>query len=65
MVGDFNGDGRADLALTPGPNTPWWYTLPVAFSKGDGTFTVSNSAANDFAGWARNPGARVVASMGV
>jgi hypothetical protein len=39
VAGDFNGDGRQDLALTGDPN---WHTIPVAFSRGNGGFTVSN-----------------------
>jgi subtilisin family serine protease len=60
-TGDFNGDGRTDVALSPGPNTPWWYTQPVAFSNGDGTFRITNTPLNDFAGWSQVPGTTVVA----
>ncbi|MFC4066269.1 S8 family serine peptidase [Actinoplanes subglobosus] len=59
-TGDFNGDGRTDVALTPGPNTPWWFTQPVAFSNGDGTFRITNTPLNDFAAWAQVPGTTVV-----
>jgi hypothetical protein len=38
-VGDFNGDGRADIALT---GVSWWNTIPVAFSNGDGSFNATN-----------------------
>jgi hypothetical protein len=51
MIGDFNGDGRADIALVRG--MPGWNTIPVAFSNGDGTFTVTNQNAGDFATWAQ------------
>jgi hypothetical protein len=37
---DFNGDGRTDIALLGGYD---WWTLPVAFSSGDGDFTVTNA----------------------
>lgn len=60
LTGDFNADGRTDLTLVPGPNTPWWYTQPVAFSNGNGTFTTTNTPLSDFAGWAQVPGGRVV-----
>ncbi|MFG2823060.1 FG-GAP-like repeat-containing protein [Kitasatospora sp. NPDC048365] len=40
-AGDFNGDGRTDLALTGGPN---WDCLPVATSKGDGTVSTTCNA---------------------
>ena len=43
--GDFNHDGRTDLALAGGDN---WTTIPIAFSNGDGTFTVTNGAAPGF-----------------
>jgi hypothetical protein len=56
VPGDFNGDGRTDLALT---GTSGWNTVPVAFSRGDGTFEVANTGVGDFAAWAAT-GARVV-----
>jgi hypothetical protein len=40
VSGDFNGDGRGDIALTGGTG---WYTLPVGFSLGNGAFTVTNT----------------------
>jgi hypothetical protein len=43
IVGDFNRDGYADVALTGGAG---WWTVPCALSKGDGTFVVSNTATN-------------------
>lgn len=49
LLGDFNGDGRTDIALT-GPNA--WGSLPVAFSNGNGTFNVTNAAIVNFAAWA-------------
>jgi hypothetical protein len=48
IVGDFNGDGRSDIALT---GSPWWDTLPVAFSNGNGTYNVTNVYVGEFAGW--------------
>ena len=41
VIGDFDGDGRDDIAATGGPG---WNTLPVAFSKGDGTFHATNDS---------------------
>ncbi|MCI0421993.1 MAG: VCBS repeat-containing protein, partial [Acidobacteria bacterium] len=49
LTGDFNGDGRTDIALT-GPG--YWNTLPVALSNGNGDFTVFNNVVGDFASWA-------------
>ncbi len=54
--GDFNGDGRSDVALTGGSG---WNTLPVATSNGNGTFTVTNTFIGDFASWAATPSAKV------
>jgi hypothetical protein len=42
VSGDFDGDGLMDIALTGGTN---WTTVPVAFSRGDGGFSVTNRTA--------------------
>jgi hypothetical protein len=39
LTGDFNGDGRTDIALT---GVAGWVSVPVAFSNGDGTWRVTN-----------------------
>ena len=43
ITGDFNGNGRTDIALVR--QTPGWHTIPIAFANGDGTWTVTNGAA--------------------
>jgi hypothetical protein len=43
--GDFDGDGRTDLALL----ARGWTTIPIAHSNGDGTFRVTNARAPAFA----------------
>jgi FG-GAP-like repeat len=58
VPGDFNGDGRTDLALVGGRG---WFTIPVAFSNGDGTFRVTNNDVPNFALWSRDPAARAFA----
>jgi len=57
VVGDFNGDGRDDIALTGGQN---WLSVPVAFSVGDGTFTVTNQVVVNIPQWAQTPGVQAV-----
>ena len=55
LMGDFNGDGRTDVALT-GAST--WHAVPVAFSNGDGSFNVTNpTMTSNFPGWAATAGA--------
>jgi hypothetical protein len=56
--GDFNGDGKVDIALA---GAPGWGGVPVAFSKGDGTFSLTNKTSPDIPGWAATPGARLLA----
>lgn len=56
--GDFNGDGRTDMALAGGNLSA---TIPVALANADGTFTVTNNPAPQFAGAAPHPEARIFA----
>lgn len=53
IAGDFNGDGKSDLALT---GAPGWTTIPLARSNGSGGFTVSNPAVTGFGDWASTSG---------
>jgi hypothetical protein len=59
VPGDYNGDGRGDLALV-GPSGSW-NSIPVAFSNGDGTFSVTNVTVGAFASLAATSGATAVA----
>ena len=52
LAGDFNGDGKTDLALIN--LDPGWTTVPVALSDLAG-FTTSNVSAPGFASLAANP----------
>jgi hypothetical protein len=56
-AGDFNGDGKSDIALLRNPN---WSTVPVAVSQGDGSFTTYNPSAAGFADASNAPGARTI-----
>jgi hypothetical protein len=54
LAGDFNRDGRTDLALVGGQD---WDTIPVALANGHGGFTISNShVGSAFNIWARTAG---------
>jgi hypothetical protein len=59
LSGDFNADGRADLALVGGAG---WNTAPIAFSLGTGAFNVTNNLVGDFSNWSRSVGAKVRAA---
>lgn len=58
LTGDFNGDGRTDIALIGGAG---WSAIPVAFSNGDGSFTVTAVGLSYFPGWATAAGVQIVA----
>ena len=58
LVGDFNNDLKTDVALT---GHSGWGSLPVAFSKGDGSFNVTNQGIQDFADYAAYPNASIFA----
>jgi hypothetical protein len=49
VSGDFNGDGRGDIALTGGFSSPGvpWNSVPVALSVSDGAFFVRNQPISD------------------
>ena len=59
LVGDFNGDHRSDIALLGG-DPGWWHTMPVAFSNGDGGFTISNHSVGSFNAWANWANAKML-----
>ena len=58
MAGNFNGNGLTDIALVR--QTPGWDTIPVAFSRGDGTWNITNGPAPNFIpDWANQPAVRL------
>jgi thermitase len=53
------GAQESDIVLVR--QTAGWTTMPIASSRGDGTWSITNGAAPDFiTGWAQTPGVRVV-----
>lgn len=54
---DFNGDGKDDLIVMGGAG---WYTVPVAFSNGNGTFNVTNLSNSPLASWSNQSGVQLV-----
>jgi hypothetical protein len=57
VSGDYNGDGRSDVALVGGQG---WDSVPVAFSNGDGTFFTTATPIPNFPAWAQVSGAKPV-----
>lgn len=55
--GDFDGDGRTDLALIR--RSFGWTTMPIAFSGEDG-FTITNHPAEVLTNWIRRNGTEVI-----
>ena len=62
VPGDFDGDGKADLALFRHdlPGMTGWTTIPMAFSKGDGTFRIENKPAGRFVDWSTMEGVEII-----
>lgn len=58
LAGDFNGDGFGDIALVSGPG---WWTIPIAFSHVDGTFSYTNRSVADFPYWSQQTGVKAAA----
>jgi FG-GAP-like repeat len=54
LVGDFNHDGRDDIALIR--QGAGWHTVPIAFATGAGNWNITNGEVGDFAGWAATGG---------
>ena len=55
LAGDFNGDGKRDVALLGGPG---WGSIPVAHSFGNGQWSVTNCAVSSMNSWIDTQGAR-------
>jgi hypothetical protein len=58
VSGDFDCDGRDDIALVGGSG---WTSIPVALSRADGTFELANAEFPNYASWAQWQNARPVA----
>jgi len=63
VSGDFDGDGKGDIALVGGSGfesseeSPGWNMVPVALSNGDGTFKPNWPFTSYFPDWSRTAGA--------
>merc|ERR1711998_725944 len=59
VAGDFNGDRKADVACT---GVRGWATIPTAFGRGNGQFSVTNHRVHHFPQWATSGGVQMVAA---
>jgi hypothetical protein len=53
LVGDFDGDGRQDVALT---GNSAWRSIPVVFFRSGMVVTTNRDVGNDWGGWAATSG---------
>merc|ERR1712146_781098 len=60
VAGDFNGDRKADVACT---GVKGWATAPIAYSLGNGQYSVTNNPIAHIAGWASTPGVKLLAGQ--
>jgi FG-GAP-like repeat len=60
VFGDFDGDGRGDIALV---GSTGWTQIPIAYSNGDGSFNAAWASVNNvgFPGWSTLAGVSAVA----
>lgn len=58
ITGDFNGNGRTDIALVR--QESGWFSIPIAFSNGDGSFTITNKNIVSVPDWATKGGVQIV-----
>jgi hypothetical protein len=58
LPGDYNKDGRTDLALVR--QAGGWASIPIAFSNGNGTFTVTNQTVSNFPAWAADLSVKII-----
>lgn len=58
VAGDFDGDGRQDIAFVRGSSN--WTSIPVAFLNADGTYRWTNIGVQDIPAWSRLPNVRAV-----
>merc|ERR1711998_357308 len=59
VSGDFNGDGKGDVACT---GVRGWATIPTAFGNGHGPYHVTNHRISHMASWATTPGVKLLAA---
>jgi hypothetical protein len=58
VAGDYDGNGRTDIAFHRPIDKSGWGTVPVLFANGNGTWAATNESAPT---WAHLPGARAIA----
>merc|ERR1712194_854369 len=58
LTGDFNGDGKTDIALVR--QEPGWASIPILFANGDGSWIETNHGVTHAGGWAATRGVKLL-----
>ena len=58
LTGDFNGDGKTDIALVR--QEAGWGSMPIVFAEGNGSWRVTNYGVGSAAGWAATKGVKLL-----
>jgi len=58
LTGDFNKDGKTDIALVR--QEPGWGSVPILFANGNGSWRETNNGLPHAAAWAATRGVQLL-----